>query len=142
MGGPSWLGHWRGAAIALRLGQPATELSEGGAQRIKLATELQRVQRGDTLYVLDEPTTGLHPADVDRLLAQLDTLVEAGNTVVVVEHEMRVVARADWVIDPGPGAGSEGCRLVACGTPAQVVVARGSQTAPYLAHALSCTTAT
>ena len=126
----------------LRLGQPATELSGGEAQRIKLATELQRVQRGDTLYVLDEPTTGLHPADVDRLLAQLDTLVEAGNTVVVVEHEMRVVARADWVIDLGPGAGSEGGRLVACGTPAQVAVAQGSQTAPYLAHALGGTTAT
>ena len=92
--------------------------------------------------MLDEPTTGQHPADVDRMLAQLDTLVEAGNTVVVVEHEMRVVARADWVIDLGPGAGSEGGRLVACGTPAQVAVAQGSQTAPYLAHALSCTTAT
>jgi excinuclease ABC subunit A len=77
----------------LRLGQPATELSGGEAQRIKLATELQRAQRGDTLYVLDEPTTGLHPADVDRLMVQLHELVDAGNTVVVVEHEMRWVAR-------------------------------------------------
>ena len=76
----------------LRLGQPATELSGGEAQRIKLATELQRVQRGTTLYVLDEPTTGLHAADVDRLMVQLDLLVEAGNTVIVVEHDMRVVA--------------------------------------------------
>ena len=77
----------------LRLGQPATELSGGEAQRIKLATELQRVQRGNTLYVLDEPTTGLHPSDVEKLMTQLDGLVEAGNTVIVVEHDMRVVAR-------------------------------------------------
>src|SRR5204863_2295295 len=76
----------------LRLGQPATELSGGEAQRIKLATELQRAQRGNTLYILDEPTTGLHPADVEKLMVQLDGLVEAGNTVMVVEHDMRVVA--------------------------------------------------
>ena len=117
----------------LRLGQPATELSGGEAQRIKLATELQRLQRGHTLYVLDEPTTGLHPADVDRLLAQLDLLVQAGNTVVVVEHEMRVVAASDWVIDVGPGAGDEGGRIVASGTPAEVAEAAGSRTAAYLA---------
>jgi excinuclease ABC subunit A len=92
----------------LRLGQPATELSGGEAQRIKLATELQRNARGATLYVLDEPTTGLHPRDVDRLLSQLNHLVEAGHTVVVVEHEMRVVAQSDWVIDIGPGAGTQG----------------------------------
>lgn len=121
----------------LRLGQPATELSGGEAQRIKLATELQRpTQRGGTLYVLDEPTTGLHPADVERLLVQLDGLVAAGNTVVVVEHEMRVVAACDWVMDIGPGAGEEGGRVVAQGTPAQVAQSQGSRTAPYLARSL------
>ena len=116
----------------LRLGQPATELSGGEAQRIKLATELQRAQRGRTLYLLDEPTTGLHPWDVDKLLVQLNTLVDAGNTVVVVEHDMRVVGACDWVIDTGPGAGAEGGSIVACGTPAQVSRAPGSRTAPYL----------
>jgi excinuclease ABC subunit A len=116
----------------LRLGQPATELSGGEAQRIKLATELQRVGRGNTLYVLDEPTTGLHPSDVVKLLAQLAGLVEAGNTVVVVEHEMAVVAQADWVIDIGPGAGEEGGRIVAAGPPMEVAQVGESRTAPYL----------
>ena len=120
----------------LRLGQPATELSGGEAQRIKLATELQRQQRGNTLYVLDEPTTGLHPADVDRLMAQLQRLVDAGNTVVVVEHAMRVVAASDWVIDIGPGAGGAGGTIVAVGVPAEVARAAGSLTAPYLAREL------
>ncbi len=117
----------------LRLGQPATELSGGEAQRIKLATELQRPSRGDTLYVLDEPTTGLHPADVERLLRQLNNLVEAGNTVVVVEHDMSVVAASDWVIDMGPGAGEEGGKIVAEGTPVEVARVKASATAPYLA---------
>ena len=121
----------------LRLGQPATELSGGEAQRIKLATELQRAGRGQTLYVLDEPTTGLHPADVEKLLAQLDGLVDAGNTVIVVEHDMRVAAGSDWVIDIGPGAGDEGGQVVAAGPPAEVSRAAGSQTAPYLARALA-----
>ncbi|HKV08804.1 MAG TPA: excinuclease ABC subunit UvrA, partial [Thermoanaerobaculia bacterium] len=120
----------------LRLGQPATELSGGEAQRIKLATELQRMQRGNTLYVLDEPTTGLHPADVEKLIAQLDGLVEAGNTVLVVEHDMRVAAGSDWILDLGPGAGDEGGRVVASGTPAEVSKAPGSRTAPYLARFL------
>ena len=121
----------------LRLGQPATELSGGEAQRIKLATELQRTQRGNTLYILDEPTTGLHPADVERLMVQLDGLVESGNTVIVVEHDMRVVAGSDWVLDIGPGAGEEGGRVVAAGTPAEVAASRESRTAPYLARFLA-----
>jgi excinuclease ABC subunit A len=116
----------------LRLGQPATELSGGEAQRIKLATELQRSQRGDTLYILDEPTTGLHAADVDKLMTQLNTLVDAGNTVVVVEHDMRVVAASDWVIDMGPGAGDQGGRIVASGTPGQIAQNSTSRTARYL----------
>jgi excinuclease ABC subunit A len=120
----------------LRLGQPATELSGGEAQRIKLATELQRSQRGRTLYVLDEPTTGLHASDADRLLVQLQRLVDAGNTVVMIEHDMRAVVQADWVIDVGPGAGAAGGTIVAKGTPQQVARAKGSRTAPFLAREL------
>ena len=116
----------------LRLGQPATELSGGEAQRIKLATELQRAQRGDTLYVLDEPTTGLHPSDVEKLIVQLDGLVASGNTVILVEHEMRVVAASDWIIDIGPGAGEEGGRVVAATTPDKLAHVTASRTAPYL----------
>ncbi|MFF8594306.1 ATP-binding cassette domain-containing protein [Streptomyces sp. NPDC015220] len=120
----------------LRLGQPATELSGGEAQRIKLASELQRGRRGHTLYLLDEPTTGLHPADVEVLMRQLHGLVDAGHTVVVVEHDMSVVAGADWVIDLGPGGGDAGGRIVAAGTPAEVARTEGSATAPYLARAV------
>jgi excinuclease ABC subunit A len=120
----------------LRLGQPATELSGGEAQRIKLASELQRARRGHTLYVLDEPTTGLHPADVELLERQLHRLVDAGNTVVVAEHDMGVVAGADWVIDLGPGAGDAGGRVVAAGSPEDVASAVDSRTAPYLAARL------
>ncbi len=120
----------------LRLGQPATELSGGEAQRVKLATELQRSGRGHTLYILDEPTTGLHPADVERLARQLARLVEAGHTVVTVEHDMQLVVSSDWVIDVGPGAGDEGGRVVAEGTPRELARAPGSQTAPYLALGL------
>jgi excinuclease ABC subunit A len=116
----------------LRLGQPATELSGGEAQRIKLATELQRAARGRMLYVLDEPTTGLHPADVEKLIVQLQALVDAGNTVILVEHDMRVVAASDWVIDIGPGAGEEGGTVVVSGPPAVVAHHRASRTASYL----------
>ncbi|OKJ66201.1 ATP-binding cassette domain-containing protein [Streptomyces sp. CB02261] len=118
----------------LRLGQPATELSGGEAQRIKLASELQRPHRSPTLYVLDEPTTGLHPADVEVLMRQLHGLVDAGHSVVVVEHDMDVVATADWVVDLGPGGGDEGGRIVAAGPPDRVARAAGSRTALYLAR--------
>jgi excinuclease ABC subunit A len=116
----------------LRLGQPATELSGGEAQRIKLATELQRMQRGNMLYILDEPTTGLHPSDVEKLMTQLEGLVDAGNTVIVVEHDMRVVAGSDWVIDMGPGAGDEGGKVVVAGPPDLVMRSARSRTAEYL----------
>ena len=119
----------------IRLGQAATELSGGEAQRIKLATELQRAQRGETLYVLDEPTTGLHPSDVAKLMTQLDGLVESGNTVIVVEHDMGVAAASDWIIDIGPGAGDEGGRIVATGSPDKVASSPQSRTAVYLARA-------
>jgi excinuclease ABC subunit A len=120
----------------LRLGQPATELSGGEAQRIKLATELQRARRGHTLYLLDEPTAGLHPEDVALLLRQLHRLVAAGNTVVLVEHDLDAIATADWIIDLGPGGGDRGGTVVAAGPPAKVAKAKGSATAPYLARRL------
>ncbi|MGZ5252815.1 MAG: excinuclease ABC subunit A, partial [Flavitalea sp.] len=116
----------------LRLGQPATELSGGEAQRIKLATELQRLGKGNTLYILDEPTTGLHPSDVEKLIVQLNRLVDAGNTVIVVEHDMQVIAQSDWVIDIGPGAGEEGGRIVAEGTPEEIIKNKESKTAGFL----------
>ncbi|MET7597990.1 excinuclease ABC subunit UvrA [Streptomyces sp. NPDC005481] len=120
----------------LRLGQPATELSGGEAQRIKLATELQRARRGHALYLLDEPTSGLHPEDVALLLEQLHRLVDAGNTVVLVEHDLDTIATADWVIDLGPGGGDAGGRVVATGTPAKVAGVKRSATARYLAPRL------
>jgi excinuclease ABC subunit A len=100
----------------IRLDQSETELSGGKAQRVKLATELQRVQRGGTLYVLDEPTTGSHPSDVEKLTRQLQGLVDAGNTDMLVEHDMSIAAETDWIVDVGPGAGDEG----AAGPPKQV----------------------
>ncbi len=120
----------------LSLGQPAPELSGGEAQRIKLATELQRARRGHTLYLLDEPTTGLHPADVALLLQQLHRLVQESNTVVVVEHHMDVVATADWVIDLGPAGGDQGGKIIATGTPRELALNPTSKTAPYLARRL------
>ena len=116
----------------LRLGQPATELSGGEAQRIKLATELGRKNSSPTLYILDEPTTGLHPHDVDKLMHQLQKLVEQGHTVILVEHDMHVVAESDWVIDMGPGAGDEGGSIVTSGPPAKIVKSPRSLTAKYL----------
>lgn len=116
----------------LRLGQPATELSGGEAQRIKLATELQKQQTGDVIYLLDEPTTGLHPYDIERLMKQLQALVDGKNTVIVVEHDIDVVAQADWVIELGPGAGSDGGKVVAEGRPETIAASKTSKTAPYL----------
>jgi len=121
----------------IKLGQSATELSGGEAQRIKLATELQRIQRGGTLYILDEPTTGLHPSDVEKLVRQLNSLVDGGSSVIVVEHDMMMVAQSDWVIDMGPGAGDEGGLVVAVGPPTAVASVKESRTARYLKRALA-----
>ena len=118
----------------LRLGQPATTLSGGEAQRVKLATELSKVATGRTLYILDEPTTGLHFADVQRLLAVLHRLVEAGNSVVVIEHNLDVIKTADRIIDMGPEGGDEGGLVVAEGTPEEVAATPGSHTGEFLAE--------
>ncbi len=116
----------------IRLGQPATELSGGEAQRVKLATELSKVATGDTLYILDEPTTGLHFADVERLLEVLDRLVDAGNTVVVIEHNLDVIKSADRIVDLGPEGGEAGGELLATGTPEQVAAEPASYTGRFL----------
>ncbi|MET0447986.1 MAG: ATP-binding cassette domain-containing protein, partial [Aeromicrobium sp.] len=120
----------------LTLGQPATELSGGEAQRIKLATELQRPRRGHTVFVLDEPTGGLHPVNVRDLVRVLGRLTDAGDTVVTVEHDMQVVAAADWVIELGPGGGDRGGRVIATGTPAELLDDGTSITGPYLRRSL------
>jgi excinuclease ABC subunit A len=120
----------------IRLGQPATQLSGGEAQRVKLASELSKVATGSTLYILDEPTTGLHFADVQRLLEVLGRLVDVGNTVVVIEHNLDVIKTADWIIDLGPEGGEEGGRLVAAGTPEQVAATDESYTGQYLREIL------
>src|SRR5690606_2797280 len=112
----------------IHLGQSATTLSGGEAQRVKLATELARQATGDTLYILDEPTTGLHFEDVRMLLEVLHRLVDKGNTVLVIEHNLDVIKTADWVIDLGPEGGLQGGRIVAEGTPEQVAKQKGSFT--------------
>jgi excinuclease ABC subunit A len=120
----------------MRLGQPATTLSGGEAQRVKLASELCKVATGRTIYILDEPTTGLHFADIQNLLEVLDRLVDAGNTVVVIEHNLEVIKVADRLIDLGPEGGDEGGQLIATGTPEQVAQAAGSHTGQFLAKVL------
>jgi excinuclease ABC subunit A len=120
----------------VELGQPATELSGGEAQRIKLAKELSKRSTGKTLYILDEPTTGLHAADVSKLLEVLHRLVDAGNTVVVIEHNLDVVKTADWIIDLGPEGGDGGGRVIAVGTPEEIIGVEASHTAEYLRHVL------
>ena len=120
----------------VRLGQPATTLSGGEAQRVKLAAELQKRSTGRTLYVLDEPTTGLHFEDIRKLLAVLHRLVDAGNTVVVIEHNLDVIKSADWIIDMGPGGGSRGGQVVATGTPEEVAKVTESATGEFLAPLL------
>jgi excinuclease ABC subunit A len=116
----------------IKLGQPATTFSGGEAQRIKLASELSRRSTGKTLYILDEPTTGLHSADVKRLLGILNQLVEGGNSMVIIEHNLDVIKTADWIIDMGPEGGSGGGQVVAEGTPEAVTKNDASFTGRYL----------
>src|SRR5688500_4193451 len=123
----------------VRLGQPATTLSGGEAQRVKLSLELSKRDTGRTLYILDEPTTGLHFHDIKLLLEVLHRLRDAGNTVVVIEHNMDVVKTADWVIDLGPEGGDGGGRIIAAGTPENVAQVSASHTGRYLAQVLTNT---
>ena len=116
----------------IELGQPAPELSGGEAQRIKLSKELSKRSTGKTLYILDEPTTGLHSADVGKLLEVLHRLVDAGNTVVVIEHNLDVIKTSDWIIDMGPEGGDGGGEVIATGTPEDVAHIEGSYTGQYL----------
>ena len=120
----------------MRLGQNATTVSGGEAQRIKLATELSRTSTGRTLYLLDEPTTGLHFADVKRLISVLNKLVDKGNTVVVIEHNLDMIKTADWVIDLGPEGGDKGGEVIAAGTPEDIVKVKASYTGQYLKKVL------
>ncbi|MCB1032749.1 MAG: ATP-binding cassette domain-containing protein, partial [Acidobacteria bacterium] len=120
----------------IKLGQPATTLSGGEAQRVKLARELCKRSTGQTLYLLDEPTTGLHFDDVGKLLKLLQRLVDLGNSVLIIEHNLDVVRAADWVIDLGPEGGELGGELVACGTPEEIARTKGSHTGEYLAKIL------
>jgi excinuclease ABC subunit A len=121
----------------VRLGQNATTLSGGEAQRVKLAKELSKRSTGRTLYILDEPTTGLHFFDIEQLLKVLHRLRDEGNTVVVIEHNLDVIKTADWIIDMGPEGGSGGGQIIACGTPEQIAEHSGSHTGHYLAPVLA-----
>ncbi|MBI4457924.1 excinuclease ABC subunit A, partial [Candidatus Uhrbacteria bacterium] len=116
----------------IRLGQSATTLSGGEAQRVKLATELSRRATGRTFYILDEPTTGLHFDDIKRLLVVLNQLVDKGNTVLIIEHNLDVIKSADWVVDMGPEGGSGGGKVIAEGTPKAIAKVKGSRTGDYL----------
>jgi len=120
----------------LHLGQPATTLSGGEAQRVKLSKELSRRSTGRTLYILDEPTVGLHVADVEKLLEVLNRLADAGNTVVVIEHNLDVIKTADWLIDLGPEGGDNGGRVIAEGTPEDVAEMKQSYTGRFLKQIL------
>ena len=120
----------------IKLGQPATTLSGGEAQRVKLASELSKVATGKTLYILDEPTTGLHFADIEKLLETLQRLVDGGNTMLVIEHNLDVIKQADWVIDLGPEGGDAGGELIAVGTPEDVMRVEDSFTGRFLRHVL------
>ena len=120
----------------IKIGQPATTLSGGEAQRVKLATELSKRATGRTIYILDEPTTGLHIADVHKLIQVLQKLVDAGNTVLVIEHNLDLIKTADHIIDLGPEGGDRGGEIVACGTPEQVAQVEGSYTGQYLKRLL------
>jgi excinuclease ABC subunit A len=121
----------------IRLGQPATTLSGGEAQRVKLAAELSKVATGRTLYILDEPTTGLHFADIEKLLEVLQRLVDSGNTVLVIEHNLDVIKQADWIVDLGPEGGEAGGEVVAAGTPEEVALVEGSHTGRFLRAVLA-----
>jgi excinuclease ABC subunit A len=116
----------------IKLGQPATTLSGGEAQRVKLAKELSKVATGKTLYILDEPTTGLHFADIEKLLEVLQRLADAGNTVLVIEHNLDVIKQADWIVDLGPEGGEAGGEVIATGTPEQVAEVESSYTGQFL----------
>ena len=120
----------------VKLGQPSTTLSGGEAQRVKLATELSKRATGRTIYILDEPTTGLHTYDVHKLIDVLQRLVDTGNTVVVIEHNLDVIKTADYLIDLGPEGGNRGGEVVACGTPEAVAEVAGSYTGRYLKKVL------